>query len=1438
MSTSISLSTVQATNSLKGLTSAVKATQNAWKASEAAMKSTGDTLGAAKARYDGLNNTIDAQKRKIAELKERQQQLNVTNAESVEKYQKYENQIKQLREEQSRLDTSTKDGKEKYEQLGKQIDSTREKQSKNTGITQKDAEAYLKLNKDIASSERQLESYKAQQDRAAKSVSYYESGLADLQKTYKQNSAVSESYVNRLKAEGKERDALKEKLKGSKSAYNNLNEQLQKQKSELDKIENSSGKASDAYRKQEIRVNETATSMAKAKSQMGELNSELKRTSPNPFARLTEKIKGTNKQASKTHSLFKTIFSANLMSNAVTAAWTAITTHIGDALKSGNEYLEQQDKMNAQWKTLTGSVKGAKDMTKGINDLATAAQNSAEMVNGLASQFYAVDKNKDKVLELSKATLTLQDAFGATDDAVQNFGKQWSQMMANGKVSAQDFMSFTDVFPALKPALLDYEKDITHNSKLTMKQLNDMISQGKISSETMNKVLEDTAEKNKKATENFGATIPGMTRTITATMPKLIGEIEKPFYKMKNPLVGSISKWVADKNTAKEFSKLGKALTATINDFTSAFGGSKLDGGKLMDKMLKGLTNSIKDLGKWAKTHKKDIQEFFGSFREKSADTIKVLGATMEAFGKVTLPIIKEMAKHPKVAGTFLAGFMIANKLTGPIAAIGALSTSIGKLAKLPKKMIFKPEVDGGGVRDGLKKVGSTIKSAGSGIKKGLKWSAEVVTTGAKKVVSGLGKVFTTAGKGAKKALQFTAKVAVKGAQKAMQGLVKTAQVTGKGLKAAFTFLKANPFILIVSAIAGVIAALVELYKHNKKFRNFVNGIVKSAKAAFTGVVKWFGKMKDGAIKHVSNMWKSTKSAFSGGWGNVKTLTGKGASAIKNHFNDMKNRTTGTAKIMWSSAKATFRDGAKYNQAVTKTMRDVVSGHWNRLGKDVKGIANSLANVVKSIFHGLYDTLNKWTGGRLGDMVRIFRDKFGALRGIVDDAKNKVKHAFVGLVRGVLTPFNKMLAGLKKGINWVLSKVGASKITADWSISLPSYARGTGGVLKDQLALVNDAKGSKYREMYATPDGRVGMFPAQRNMIVPLRKGTEILDGESSAKLAKMLGLNAYKGGTIGKFFSNMWDKGKDILDDAENIIAHPIQFLENVFGKFLGGVTSNISLASDIINHFPKTVANEAKNWIKKMFEDVDAGNAGNPGGSGVQRWKPVIKKAARKMKVHLTSAGMSAVLKRIAQESNGNPTITNNWDINAKLGHPSKGLLQYIQPTLSAWVPKGTAPNLSSGYAQLVALFNDSNWLRDISVKGGWGPTGHKRFANGGIVNSHQMIEVGENNKREAIIPMDIMKRSRAYQLLGQVITEMAGDNPDKSSHVDNGSNANIQELERHNKSMEKDMEKLLSMFGQLLGVNGAQLNAIKADRDPHALYQKMGRDMAMANYQSFGV
>lgn len=275
MATKITLDTIEAASSLKSFTSGISALTNGWKASEAAHKAVGDSLGALKAKFDGIGNVIEVQKQKIEELKNRQEGLDRTNKSQ--------------------------------------------------------AETWLKLEKDIQTATRQLTSYEAQQEKAKSSMEYYTSGLADLQKGYRNTQALSKSYAERLQAEGKALDAKKVQLSGVKNSLTNLSKQYQLQEKELQSIAEKSGMTSEAYMKQQIRLNETATAMAKAKSSIGQLNAEMKVLNPGVFTRMKNKANELNGRMGKLKESvlsFKGLVGVNLISNAVTSGFTLLTSQM------------------------------------------------------------------------------------------------------------------------------------------------------------------------------------------------------------------------------------------------------------------------------------------------------------------------------------------------------------------------------------------------------------------------------------------------------------------------------------------------------------------------------------------------------------------------------------------------------------------------------------------------------------------------------------------------------------------------------------------------------------------------------------------------------------------------------------------------------------------------------------------------------------------------------------------------------------------------------------------------------------------------------------------------------------------------------------------------------------------------------------------------------
>lgn len=174
-------------------------------------------------------------------------------------------------------------------------------------------------------------------------------------------------------------------------------------------------------------------------------------------------------------------------------------------------------------------------------------------------------------------------------------------------------------------------------------------------------------------------------------------------------------------------------------------------------------------------------------------------------------------------------------------------------------------------------------------------------------------------------------------------------------------------------------------------------------------------------------------------------------------------------------------------------------------------------------------------------------------------------------------------------------------------------------------------------------------------------------------------------------------------------------------------GVEKSKSKDTGIEKLFKQEIGKSALAWISKNLQNDSAGGSmGNPGGSGVKRWKSAVEKALRANSLSATDWRVNDMLRLISRESGGNPTTVNNWDSNAKAGNPSKGLTQTTLSTFKANAFKGHT-NILNGYDNILAS------IRYIKRRYGSGRAAFERvaasaYAKGGRPKVGEWSIVGE--------------------------------------------------------------------------------------------------------------
>lgn len=214
---------------------------------------------------------------------------------------------------------------------------------------------------------------------------------------------------------------------------------------------------------------------------------------------------------------------------------------------------------------------------------------------------------------------------------------------------------------------------------------------------------------------------------------------------------------------------------------------------------------------------------------------------------------------------------------------------------------------------------------------------------------------------------------------------------------------------------------------------------------------------------------------------------------------------------------------------------------------------------------------------------------------------------------------------------------------------------------------------------------------------------------------------------------------------------------------------------------------------WLRK--NDKTGGGKGYPAGSGAAYASRVISQAQSILGGRYKSRYIHDQMMRVAKrESNYQPNVVNNWDINALRGDPSRGLFQIIGSTFRA--------NAKSGYTNFSnPLHQAISAMRYIVARYGWG--GFKRagdyaYATGGLVHKG-LYQLGEEGYPEWIIPTDPSRASDAAKLLA-----LASKDISKNKRPKNFNSSAIGSNTNGNSKLESKLDTMIGLLIKLVGSN----------------------------------
>ncbi|WP_206473650.1 phage tail tape measure protein [Dietzia sp. KRD202] len=230
-----------------------------------------------------------------------------------------------------------------------------------------------------------------------------------------------------------------------------------------------------------------------------------------------------------------------------------------------------------------------------------------------------------------------------------------------------------------------------------------------------------------------------------------------------------------------------------------------------------------------------------------------------------------------------------------------------------------------------------------------------------------------------------------------------------------------------------------------------------------------------------------------------------------------------------------------------------------------------------------------------------------------------------------------------------------------------------------------------------------------------------------------------------------------------------------NAFSSIMDPIMGMIPEGPGLFGGLAKGLGNKMVDGVREFLMGQSGGSSahgdwvGNP---GVEQFRGLVERLL--VEKGQSKALVGSVLRRMNQESGGDPNAINLWDSNAAAGIPSKGLMQTIDPTFQAYKDPGfdniwdPESNIRASMNYALATYGSLSAAYDRA--GG--------YDQGGVLEEGITMAVNASGKPEAILT------NQQWRDVSALVHELQFLTPEMKRWVDEG----LVELERFANAAEK--------------------------------------------------
>ncbi|OTA62534.1 phage tail protein [Limosilactobacillus reuteri] len=509
---------------------------------------------------------------------------------------------------------------------------------------------------------------------------------------------------------------------------------------------------------------------------------------------------------------------------------------------------------------------------------------------------------------------------------------------------------------------------------------------------------------------------------------------------------------------------LGKSqkVYSALNDSIIGFGGSTADVNNAVIQLSQAFANGKVDGMTWISMMNSNMGPVLNAMAKKMGITTGQLKDGLSS-GKISVKQFQDaLVDLDKNGGGGLASLhSIAKDATSGIGtSFDNMKTAItrGVTNAIQAVSGFSEALTGSSIADIISNIGSAFETAMGMVANILKAITPAVQQFSKAIKDlGLGSVFSSLAAGLGTFIGM------------VSGLVGTILIINQVKKAFALFnmvLSANPFIIIVSAIAAVVAALTYFFTQTKtgkalwqSFTTWLSGVWQSLVGVATTVWNAIGNAINAVVNFIKPYWQALVTFFTGIWtsivagvtpiwqglvnvfnsiintivavwqalapiivpivAGVVAIIGATLITIVTVFQTVWNMLVPIVQVVWQLISAIVTTAISVLGTVIQTGLAVIVAIWNVVWNTFSIVVSTVWNVISTI---ISTTLNV-IAGIIQAITAVIQGDWSGAWNAIQNVVSTVLNAISSIVSSVLSGVAGIFSGVMNGLKSVVSAV-------------------------------------------------------------------------------------------------------------------------------------------------------------------------------------------------------------------------------------------------------------------------------------------------------------------------------------------------------------------------------------------------------------------------------